>query len=87
MLKSGAQVWIISDEALDAPNPFYGAYAVAKVGLEMLGKQLAAERDDITVRIERLPPFQSPMRQRLFPGADNSKLPTAQQVVEQRLLL
>ncbi len=85
LLKSRAEVWIVSDEALDAPKPFYGAYAVAKAGLEMLGKQLAAERDDITVRIERLPPFQSPMRQRLFPGADNSKLPTAEEVAGQLL--
>ena len=80
LLQAGSEVWIISDAALDAPKPFYGAYAVAKAGLEMLGKQLAAERDDITVHIRRAPPFQSSMRQRLFPGTDNRHLPTAEEM-------
>jgi len=87
LLKNGAEVIILSDAALDAPKPFYGAYAVAKAGLEMLGRQLAAERDDLAVRIERLPPFQSPMRQRLFPGADNRRLPTAEELAERILPL
>ncbi len=81
LLKNGAEVIAISDEAIARPKAYYGAYAVAKAGLEQLVRLLDTERDDLTCRIVRLPPFQSDLRQRLFPGADNSTLPTAEQIV------
>ncbi|WP_294946745.1 SDR family NAD(P)-dependent oxidoreductase [Sulfurivirga sp.] len=82
-LGEGAEVLLISDALLNNPQPFGGAYAVAKAGLEQLIRTLQAERDDLNCRIERVGAFQGPWRQRLFPGADNSKLPTAEAVAEQ----
>ena len=79
-LSKGARVVLISDTLLDTPKPFGGAYAVAKAGLEQLIRTLQAERDDLDCRIERVGPFQGPWRQRLFPGADNSELPTAESI-------
>ncbi len=80
LLKSGAEVIAISDEAIEQPKAYYGAYAVAKAGLEQLVRLLKSERDDLNCHIKRLPPFQSALRQRLFPGADHQHLPTAEQI-------
>ena len=80
VLSEKAEVLLISDEAIDLPKPYYGAYAVAKAGLETLIKLLQSEQEGLQCRIERVPPFQSPLRQHLFPGADHSSLPTAEQV-------
>ncbi|HIQ41029.1 MAG TPA: SDR family NAD(P)-dependent oxidoreductase [Sulfurivirga caldicuralii] len=85
LLKSGAAVIAISDEAIAQPKAYYGAYAVAKAGLEQLIRLLSSERDDLTCRIVRLPPFQSDLRQRLFPGADNTRLPSAKEMAQRVL--
>lgn len=85
LLKNGATVIAISDEAIAQPKAYYGAYAVAKAGLEQLVRLLGAERDDLTCRIVRLPPFQSDLRQRLFPGADNTHLPSAEEMAQRVL--
>ena len=83
LMPDGGQIMLISDEALNTAPAYYGAYAVAKAGLEQLIRLVEVEHDALTCHIERLPPFQSPMRQRLFPGADNSHLPTALDIAEE----
>lgn len=85
VLVETAEVIAISDDALDAPKPYYGAYGVAKSGLETLIKLLQNEQETLKCRIERVPPFQSEMRLRLFPGADNSRLPTVEEIADQLL--
>ena len=82
LMSDGGQIMLISDDALNTAPAYYGAYAVAKAGLEQLIRIVEVEHDTLTCHIERLPAFQSPMRQRLFPGADNSHLPTALDMAE-----
>lgn len=87
LLKQSQQsdVVAISDAAIDQHPAFYGAYGVAKAGLEQLIKTLAAENHNTSIRyhISKLPPFQSSLRTYLFPGDEIEKLPLPQEIAQQ----
>lgn len=69
-LQKAEQAWLvaISDQAVIQPQAYYGAYAVAKVGLEQLVKLTSIENPSIHGVIAQLPPLAGHFRSRLFPG-------------------
>ena len=73
-LKAGSthdhQAWLvaISDQAIAEPQAYYGAYAVAKAGLEQLIKLTAKENPSLQGVIARFPPLAGHFRSKLFPG-------------------
>ena len=79
----------ILDETIETNPAYYGAYGVAKAGLEQMMKSLAAEACEkcFEVYTARLTPFQSNMRSRLFPGENPNTLPTAEEMAEHLALI
>jgi len=69
-LQNAQQAWLvaISDQAITQPQAYYGAYAVAKVGLEQLVKLTTIENPSIHGVIAQLPPLAGHFRSKLFPG-------------------
>jgi NAD(P)-dependent dehydrogenase (short-subunit alcohol dehydrogenase family) len=68
--QSHNQAWLvaISDQAISQPQAYYGAYAVAKAGLEQLLKLTAQENPQLQAVIARLPPLAGHFRTKIFPG-------------------
>lgn len=79
----------ILDENIDIHPAYYGAYGVAKAGLEQMMKTLAAETCEncFDIYTARLTPFQSNMRSRLFPGENPVDLPTAEEMAKHLALI
>lgn len=76
------QAWLvtISDQAVQNNQPYYGAYAVAKAGLEQLTRLVAAENPTLKGFIAHFPPLASHFRSKLYPGENpcqNQPLETA----------
>lgn len=74
----------ISDANFDENPAFYGAYGVAKAGLEQMIKSLAAENSTASTEfyLAKLPAFASETRGRLFPGENPMDLPQPETMAE-----
>jgi NAD(P)-dependent dehydrogenase (short-subunit alcohol dehydrogenase family) len=74
-----ASVIFVSSGVVRNPRPFWGAYAVAKAGLEsvrsMLAQELEGERN---IRVNSINPgrMRTPMRAAAYPAEDPNTLPT-----------
>lgn len=73
-----AEVLFVSDPAARS-KAFWGAYGVAKAGLEQLAATLAEEWSGrLRVNVLGPAPFRSALRRRCFPGEKPESLPSAQ---------
>lgn len=74
-----AKLVAILDQGIDSHPAYYGAYGVAKAGLEQLMLSTAYENGSINIDFynAKLNPFQSATRSRQFPSEDPTALPTA----------
>lgn len=79
----------IVDRSIDEHPAYYGAYGVAKAGLEQLMKSVAAEMPNSGIQFytAKLGPFQSKTRSILFPSEDPTELPTSDQKAQELLNL
>lgn len=74
-----ASIVFTSDSIVKEPKAYSGAYGVSKIALEGFAKILAEELDSSQkIRVNTLipGPIDSPLRKKLFPAEDKSKLPT-----------
>jgi NAD(P)-dependent dehydrogenase (short-subunit alcohol dehydrogenase family) len=74
-----ASIVFTSDSTARTPSAYSGAYGVSKIALEGFAKILAEELESsqkIRVNILVPGPINSPLRKKLFPAEDKSKLPT-----------
>jgi len=83
----GGKVLAILDGSVKEHPAYYGAYGVAKAGLEQLMITLAAEQthSNIDVYTALLEPFATSNRGRLFPGENPMKLPRPDDIAQQIL--
>ena len=67
----------ITDENINLTPAYYGAYGVAKAGLEQLMKTVAEENRDrpAEIYVAKLNTFATETRGRLFPGENPTELP------------
>ncbi|WP_024851076.1 SDR family NAD(P)-dependent oxidoreductase [Hydrogenovibrio kuenenii] len=82
LLKAGetqSKLVAILDQSIEDHPAYYGAYGVAKAGLEQLMITTAVENPSETIDFynAKLSPFQSATRSRQFPSEDPTQLPTA----------
>ncbi|GAB6066842.1 YciK family oxidoreductase [Methylothermus subterraneus] len=80
-----ASVVFTSDSAARRANAYWGAYGVAKVGLEALARILAAEWESAgTLRAHVLVPgpVRTPIRRRAFPGEMEKRLTPPQSLAK-----
>lgn len=73
-----ASIVFTSDSMAREPRAYSGAYGVSKIALEGLAKILAEELESSQkIRVNTLipGPIDSPLRKKLFPAEDKSKLP------------
>lgn len=79
----------VLDESMDEHPAYYGAYGVAKAGLEQLMKTTAAEMPSSGIAFynAKLGPFQSKTRSILFPSEDPTEQPTSEQQATELLRL
>ncbi len=72
-----SQLVTILDNEIDKHPAYYGAYGVAKAGLEQLITTLSIENKDSNINFytAKLDAFQSNTRSRHFPSEDPNKLP------------
>ncbi|GKT12904.1 MAG: hypothetical protein ISEC1_P1896 [Thiomicrorhabdus sp.] len=84
--KNGKLVAIL-DQDVEAHPAYYGAYGVAKAGLEQLMVTVGVETTnaDVDIYTAKLESFSSEARNRLFPGQDPTNLPTAADMAERIL--
>lgn len=80
--KNDSHLVAISDVSVFQKPAFYGAYGVAKAGLEQLMTSLAKEhiQSSLHFSIARLGAFATESRGRLFPGENPKDLPSAEAV-------
>lgn len=74
-----ASIVFTSDSTARKPSAYSGAYGVSKIALEAFAKILAEELESSQkIRVNTLVPgpVDSPLRKKLFPAEDKSKLPT-----------
>ncbi len=83
LLKQGGELIAISDQTIHQHPAYYGAYGVAKAGLEQLVKTISTENPTLHCHIAQLSPFQSSLRAQLFPGEMIEHLPIAAEVAKQ----
>jgi len=74
---------VILDENIKDKPAYYGAYGVAKAGLEQLLKSLAKENEKPSCYLANLPAFQSNTRSKQFPSENPNDLPTAENIAQQ----
>jgi len=67
-----------------APLPFWGAYGASKAALEQMAGSYAAEMSESSVRANIIDPgpVRTALRQKAFPGEDESKLKSPDDVAE-----
>lgn len=73
-----ASIVFTSDSSARKPSAYSGAYGVSKIALEGFAKILAEELESLQkIRVNILVPgpVDSPLRKKLFPAEDKSKLP------------
>lgn len=73
-----ASIIFVSSGVVHNSRPFWGAYAVAKTGLESVRSMLSQELEAITsVRVNSINPgrMRTPMRAAAYPGEDPNTLP------------
>lgn len=75
----------ISDQASAQSQAYYGAYAVAKAGLEQLIKITAKENKEIQGIIAQLPPLAGHFRTKIFPGEPPCQNETVESAAERLL--
>lgn len=77
----------VLDQNIEEHPAYYGAYGVAKAGLEQLMKTTATENSGTPVRFynAKLEAFQSNTRSRQFPSENPATLPTSDAVAQQLL--
>jgi len=89
LLSNSAQGKLLAvlDDSIKQHPAYYGAYGVAKAGLEQLMITLGAEQknSNISVYTAQLEPFATSNRGRLFPGENPMKLPMPDEIA-QRIL-
>src|ERR1700682_2145571 len=74
-----ASVIFVSSGVVRNSRPFWGAYAVAKTGLESVRSMLSQELDgEPNIRVNSVNPgrMRTPMRAAAYPGEDPNTLPT-----------
>lgn len=78
------QLIAISDQNIEDHPAYYGAYGVAKAGLEQLIKSVAAETQQFSIEcyLAKLETFASESRGRLFPGENPTELPQAEEMAK-----
>lgn len=66
------------------PSPFWGAYGASKAALDQMVLTYAKEVEESAVKANLIDPgpVRTALRQRAFPGEDESKLPTPEDVTE-----
>jgi len=79
----------ILDNNIESHPAYYGAYGVAKAGLEQLMKTTAMENKQTGIRFynAKLDAFQSNTRSRQFPSEDPSTIPTGAATAEHLLTI
>lgn len=84
LLKNHGQMIAVSDEGPHQAPAFYGAYGVAKSGLEQLMHSVAAENSSSKLHcfIAELGPFATESRGRLFPGENPTQMTSAERMAE-----
>ena len=84
--ENGKLVAVLDDNIEHTPA-YYGAYGVAKAGLEQLMKTVAAENSAQSAEcyIAKLQTFATESRGRLFPGENPTELPQAEAVANHLL--
>lgn len=85
-----ASVVFASSGVVRNSRPFWGAYAVAKTGLESVRSMLAQELDgEPNIRVNSVNPgrMRTPMRAAAYPGEDPNTLPTPSSVTAPFLYL
>jgi NAD(P)-dependent dehydrogenase (short-subunit alcohol dehydrogenase family) len=78
-----ASVIFVSSGVVNHQRPFWGAYAVAKTGLESVRSMLSQELDKVSsVRVNSINPgrMRTPMRAAAYPAEDPNTLPTPDSV-------
>jgi NAD(P)-dependent dehydrogenase (short-subunit alcohol dehydrogenase family) len=83
-LKTADQAWLvtISDQAVQNNQPYYGAYAVAKAGLEQLTRLVVAENPSLQGVIAHFPALASHFRSKLYPGENPCQNETVESATE-----
>ncbi|MDG6772897.1 SDR family NAD(P)-dependent oxidoreductase [Thiomicrorhabdus sp. ZW0627] len=85
LLKSSkGQLVAVSDQNIEEHPAFYGAYGVAKAGLEQMIKSVAAEHRELPLEcyLAKLEAFATEARGRLFPGENPLNLPTPEEMAK-----
>ncbi len=80
---SDASVIFVSSGVARTPKPFWGAYAVAKAGVESLRSMLSQELENApAIRVNSVNPgrMRTPMRAAAYPGEDPRTVPTPETV-------
>lgn len=81
----GAKVVLVGDKLSRTPKAYWGAYSIAKAGLENLAGILAEELEhqDISIQHIALDPANTPLRQRAFPAeGGKAEVRSAKQAAE-----
>jgi len=73
----GSGIVFVTDSVARTGKAFWGAYGVAKIGLEGFGRVLADELESRKVRVHLYSPgpMQSPLRRRAYPAENPTGLP------------
>lgn len=74
---------VMLDENITDKPANYGAYGVAKAGLEQLIKSVAEENEQPNCYLARLPAFQSNTRSKQFPSEDPNTIATSTSIAQQ----
>jgi NAD(P)-dependent dehydrogenase (short-subunit alcohol dehydrogenase family) len=78
-----ASVIFVSSGVVKSPRPFWGAYAVAKAGLEPVRNMLSEELESaVNIRVNSVNPgrMRTPMRAAAYPAEDPKTVPAPEQV-------
>ncbi len=81
--EAGRAIFVTASVARE-PQPYWGAYAVAKAGLEMLVRLYAAETAKSSIRANLIEPgaVRTGLRADAYPGEDATALPPPEAVTE-----
>jgi NAD(P)-dependent dehydrogenase (short-subunit alcohol dehydrogenase family) len=80
---AGRAIFVTSSAAKD-PRAYWGAYAVAKAGLEQLAGIYASETEQTRLRVNIVDPgrLRTAVRAQAFPGEDPKTLPLADSITD-----